>query len=152
MSEEILEQQSEEELEEQNAVVESSDDEITEGKAKAEAAHEDEEDDEEEMEEAIQIPKTKAGMVKAIYDQLNSMKKAELSDSFTKIMSSTSLEEAAHEEDEDDDEEEVKSGYKMENKKLKKEDLNLDVQEDMDAIMSGEELSEDFKTKAATIF
>ena len=40
----------------------------------------------------------------------------------------------------------------MENKKLKKEDLNLDVKEDMDAIMSGEELSEEFKTKAATIF
>ena len=154
MSEEILEQQSEEELEEQNAVVESSDDEITEGKAKAEAAHEDEEDDEEEMEEAIQIPKTKAGMVKAIYDQLNSMKKAELSDSFTKIMSSTSLEEGAHEDEEEDDEEELKAGYhkKMENKKLKKEDLNLDVKEDMDAIMSGEELSEEFKTKAATIF
>ena len=150
MSEEILEQQSEEELEEQNAVVESSDDEITEGKAKAEAAHEDEEDEEEEMEESFQTPKTKAGMVKAIYDQLNSMKKAELSDSFSKIMGATSLNE--EEEEEEDDEEEVKAGYKMENKKLKKEDLNLDVKEDMDAIMSGEELSEDFKTKAATIF
>ena len=69
-------------------------------------------------------------------------------------------EEIEYDEDEDydyaeeseDDEEEVKSGYKMENKKLKKEDLNLDVKEDMDAIMSGEELSEEFKTKAATIF
>ena len=35
----------------------------------------------------------------------------------------------------------------MENKKLKKEDLDLDVKEDMDCIMNGEELSEDFKTK-----
>ena len=51
------------------------------------------------------------------------------------------------EEEEEDDEEEVKLGYhkKMENKKLKKEDLDLDVKEDMDLIMSGEELSEDFK-------
>ena len=148
MSEEILEQQSEEELEEQNAVVEPSDDEINEAKAKSEEM-EDGEEEEEEMEESFQTPKTKAGMVKAIYDQLNSMKKAELSDSFSKIMGATSLNE---EEEEEDDEEEVKAGYKMENKKLKKEDLDLDVKEDMDAIMSGEELSEDFKTKAATIF
>ena len=148
MSEEILEQQSEEELEEQNAVVESSDDEINEAKAKSEEM-EDGEEEEEEMEESFQTPKTKAGMVKAIYDQLNSMKKAELSDSFSKIMGATSLNE---EEEEEDDEEEVKAGYKMENKKLKKEDLDLDVKEDMDAIMNGEELSEDFKTKAATIF
>ena len=148
MSEEILEQQSEEELEEQNAVVEPSDDEINEAKAKSEEM-EDGEEEEEEMEESFQTPKTKAGMVKAIYDQLNSMKKAELSDSFSKIMGATSLNE---EEEEEDDEEEVKAGYKMENKKLKKEDLDLDVKEDMDAIMSGEELSEEFKTKAATIF
>ena len=148
MSEEILEQQSEEELEEQNAVVEPSDDEINEAKAKSEEM-EDGEEEEEEMEESFQTPKTKAGMVKAIYDQLNSMKKAELSDSFSKIMGATSLNE---EEEEEDDEEEVKAGYKMENKKLKKEDLDLDVKEDMDAIMNGEELSEDFKTKAATIF
>ena len=149
MSEEILEQQSEEELEEQNAVVEPSDDEINEAKAKSEEM-EDGEEEEEEMEESFQTPKTKAGMVKAIYDQLNSMKKAELSDSFSKIMGATSLNE--EEEEEEDDEEEVKAGYKMENKKLKKEDLDLDVKEDMDAIMNGEELSEDFKTKAATIF
>ncbi len=148
MSEEILEQQSEEELEEQNAVVEPSDDEINEAKAKSEEM-EDGEEEEEEMEESFQTPKTKAGMVKAIYDQLNSMKKAELSDSFSKIMGATSLNE---EEEEEDDEEEVKAGYKMENKKLKKEDLDLDVKEDMDAIMNGEELSEDFKTKATTIF
>ena len=148
MSEEILEQQSEEELEEQNAVVEPSDDEINEAKAKSEEM-EDGEEEEEEMEESFQTPKTKAGMVKAIYDQLNSMKKAELSDSFSKIMGATSLNE---EEEEEDDEEEVKAGYKMENKKLKKEDLDLDVKEDMDAIMNGEELSEDFKTKPATIF
>ena len=54
---------------------------------------EDEKEEEEEMEESFDIPKTKAGMVKAIYDQLNSMKKGELSDSFVKIMGSTSLEE-----------------------------------------------------------
>ena len=147
MSEEILEQQSEEELEEkQQAVAESSDEEITE---QDEESEEETDDDEEEVEEAYEVPKTKAGMVKAIYDSINSMKKAELSDSFTKIMGSTLVEE--DEEESDDDEEEEKNP-KYEAKKLKKEDLEIDVKEDIDAILTGEELSEEFKTKASTIF
>ena len=40
----------------------------------------------------------------------------------------------------------------MESKKLKKEDLEIDVKEDIEAIVNGEDLSEDFKTKASTIF
>ena len=145
MSEEILEQQSEEELEEeQQAVAESSDEEIT------EQDEESEEEDEEEVEEAYEVPKTKAGMVKAIYDSINSMKKAELSDSFAKILGSTLVEEDDEEESDDDEEEEKTPKYEA--KKLKKEDLEIDVKEDIDAILSGEELSEEFKTKASTIF
>ena len=140
MSEEILEQQSEEELEEQQAVAESSDEEVVEAKTKSE-----EKEDEEEMEESFDIPKTKAGMVKAIYDQINSMKKADLQDSFGKIMGSTLAEE--EEMDADEDEEEMK-----EVKKLSKEELEINVKEDIDAMMGNEELSEEFKTKAATIF
>ena len=145
MSEEILEQQSEEELEEQQAVAESSDEEVVEAKAKSEEM-DDEKEDEEEMEESFDIPKTKAGMVKAIYDQINSMKKADLSDSFGKIMGST-LAEEDHMDDDDEDEEEMK-----EVKKLSKEELEINVKEDIDAMMGNEELSEEFKTKAATIF
>ena len=169
MSEEILEQQSEEELEEAKlAAVKSSgrkikeqddeeeDDEVEEGtlppalkKANdAKNGKDDDDDDEEEVEEAYEVPKTKAGMVKAIYDSINSMKKAELSDSFSKILGSTLVEE--DEEEESDDEEE--KDPKFEAKKLKKEDLKIDVKEDIDAILSGEDLSEEFKTKASTIF
>jgi hypothetical protein len=151
MSEEILEQTAEELEEEQQAVAVSSGEEILdEAKAKVKE-DEDEEagEDEEEMEEAVSTPKTKAGMIKALYNQLNAMKKSDLSDSFSKIMGSTLAEE---DESDDDDEEEVKAGYKMENKKLKKEDLDIDVKEDMDALVSGEDLSEEFKTKASTIF
>ena len=180
MSEEILNEQSEELEEEQQAVAQSSDEEIVEGmhdkkkKLKAaymkssahkEAAHDDEEEDEmdeaahdkdedeEEMDEGYSVPKTKAGMIKALYDQLNSMKKAELSDSFGKIMGAT-LKEAEHEDEDDDEKKMMKAGYhkKMENKKLKKEDLEIDVKDDMDALVGGEDLSEEFKTKAATIF
>ena len=150
MSEEILEKQSEEELEEQQAVAESSDEEIVEKaqvkEDEGEEEESDEEEDEEEVEEALEIPKTKAGMVKAIYDQLNSMKKGELSDSFTKIMGSTIAEEDS------EDGEVVEEDQKLEVKELNKEDLELNVKEDIDAMMNGEELSEEFKTKASTIF
>ena len=152
MSEEILEHQSEE-LEEEQETVESSDEEIIEAKAQVkeddkENGDEEDGDEEEEVEEAAEIPRTKAGMMKAIYDQLNSMKKADLTDSFGAIMGST-LAEQEEEEDGDDEEEKEKP---VESKKLSKEDLEIDVKEDIDAIVSGEELSEDFKTKAATIF
>ena len=157
MSEEILEQQSEE-LEEKQQAVKSSGAKIKEqeeekpeeeddDEEEVKEAHKDEDDDEEEVEEAVEIPKTKAGMMKAIYDQLNSMKKADLTDSFGAIMGSTLAEQ--EEEEDDDDEEKEKP---VESKKLSKEDLEIDVKEDIDAIVSGEELSEDFKTKAATIF
>ena len=157
MSEEILEQQSEEELEEAKlAAVKSSDRKIKEqdddeedDDEEVKEEHGDDEDEEEEVEEAYEVPKTKAGMVKAIYDSLNSMKKAELSDSFAKIMGTTLVEEDDEEESDDDEEE---KNPKYEAKKLKKEDLEIDVKEDIDAILSGEELSEEFKTKATTIF
>ncbi len=147
MSEEILEHQSEE-LEEEQETVESSDEEIIEAKAQVKEDDEevkDDDEEEEEVEEAVEIPRTKAGMMKAIYDQLNSMKKADLTDSFGAIMGST----LAEQEEDGDDEEEEKP---VESKKLSKEDLEIDVKEDIDAIVSGEELSEEFKTKAATIF
>jgi len=159
MSEEILEQTAGELEEEQQAVAMSSGEGILdEAKAKVkeeeevegeeEEAPEEDEEEEEEVEEAVSAPKTKAGMIKALYDQLNSMKKSDLSDSFSKIMGST-LAEMEHDEDEDEEE---KDDYKMENKKLKKEDLDIDVKEDMAALVSGEDLSEEFKTKASTIF
>ena len=168
MSEEILEQQSEEELEEAKlAAVKSSGrkDKVEEGElppalAKANAAKKEEDDEEEvkeenedeegdeeekEVEEAVSVPKTKAGMIKALYNQLNSMKKSDLSDSFTKIMGSATLTE-------DDEEEEEGEEEPVESKKLKKEDLEIDVKEDIEAIVNGEDLSEEFKTKASTIF
>ena len=161
MSEEILEKQSEELEEAQQAVAESSGKKIKEDDAPEEeesgdeeeveeakkVSEEDEEEEEEEpVEEAVSVPKTKAGMIKALYDQLNSMKKGELSDSFSKIMGAT----IAEEDEEDEDKEEVEE--KLEVKKLSKEDLKLNVKEDINAMMSGEELSEEFKTKASTIF
>ena len=155
MSEEILEQTAEELEEEQQAVAESSGEEILdEAKTKVKEEGEEEEGEEEEVEEvaekSVSIPKTKAGMIKALYDQLNSMKKTDLSDSFSKIMGSTTLTEVDEDHGEDDEEEEDNPKYEA--KKLKKEDLEIDVKDDIEAITNGEDLSEDFKTKASTIF
>ena len=50
-------------------------------------------------------------------------------------------------DDEDEDEDEAE-----ESKKSKKEEIEVNVDEDVAALIDGEELSETFKTKAATIF
>ena len=98
MSEEILEQTAEELEEEQQAVAEESSGEEILDEAKTKVKEEGEEGEEEkEVEEVVEkstsVPKTKAGMIKALYDQLNGMKKADLADSFSKIMGSTLTEE-----------------------------------------------------------
>ena len=168
--------------------------------------------EEEQVIEENSKPRTKAGMMKAIYDQLNTLKKADLSDSFESIIGATLAEQDDEEDEEEDDDEEkekvkegklppalqkaidkkkgksndddededekevkevkdvedlggetgagapkkalkvsiVKAGKK---KKIKKEDLEINVEKDVKALMEGEEtLSDEFKTKAATIF
>jgi len=163
--------------------------------------------EEEQVIEENSKPRTKAGMMKAIYDQLNTLKKADLSDSYESIIGATLAEQDDDEEDEDDDEEDVEEGKlppalqkaidkkkgksndddedeedvkEMKDvedlggetgagspkkalkvsivkagkkKKIKKEDLEINVEKDVKALMEGEEtLSDAFKTKAATIF
>ena len=164
--------------------------------------------EEEQVIEENSKPRTKAGMMKAIYDQLNTLKKADLSDSYESIIGATLAEQDDDEDDEEEDDEEdveegklppalqkaidkkkgksndddedeedvkemkdvedlggetgagspkkalkvsiVKAGKK---KKIKKEDLEINVEKDVKALMEGEEtLSDAFKTKAATIF
>ena len=161
--------------------------------------------EEEQVIEENSKPRTKAGMMKAIYDQLNTLKKAELSDSYESIIGATLAEQDDDEEEEDEDEDEVEEGKlppalqkaidkkKGKNgddddeeveeaagvedlggetaagppkkalkvslekggkkKKIKKEDLEINVEKDVKALMEGEKsLSDEFKTKAATIF
>jgi len=56
------------------------------------------------------------------------------------------------EEDDEDDEEEADEEKKSKKEDTKKEDIEVDVSADVSALVDGEELSEEFKTKAATIF
>ena len=162
---------------------------------------------EEQVIEENSKPRTKAGMMKAIYDQLNTLKKADLSDSYESIIGATLAEQDDEDDEEEDDEEDVEEGKlppalqkaidkkkgksndddedeedvkEMKDvedlggetgagspkkalkvsivkagkkKKIKKEDLEINVEKDVKALMEGEEtLSDEFKTKAATIF
>ena len=161
MSEEILAQESEETAEEEiieSSEQDSSDDlieeteEVEEGKTpEASVKKEEDEDSEEEEEEvkkeAVSVPKTKNQMLKNIYDQINGMLKGDLATKYEDIMSATDL-SIVKEEEEEEKEEKVRTKAAV-----KTEDIKIDVKDDVDALVQGEEgLTEDFKEKASTIF
>ena len=102
---------------------------------------------EEEVEEIQEMPKLKSDILAGLVDHMKGLKKEDLEN----LYKSTLMTEE-DEEDEDDEEEE-----EMESKKATKESIDqvvdsLDVSDDVNALVDGEELSEEFKTKAATIF
>ena len=170
MSEEILAQESEEkaeeELSEEEVVAEDSSDKeeiVAEaGKSKASVKEEDDEEEEEEgeekpepeaeekkvkKEEVVPIPKTKNGMLKSVYEKLNSLKKDELTAQYETILKATELVNEEQEEVKEDVEE------KRTKVAVKAEDINIDVKDDVEALVQGEDgLTEEFKQKASTIF
>ena len=126
--------------------------EVAEGKAsvkKEEGEEEEGDEDEEEVpaeskkakKESV-IPSTKNQMLKNIYDEVNKMLKSDLAGKYEQIMASTSLETVK----------EVKETRTQ--AAVTKEDIGpINVQDDIEALTAGEEgLSEDFKSKATTIF
>ena len=162
MSEEILAQESEEITEEEleASSEDVSSDDIAEAKAKAtvkkeegdEDEVEEEEEDEKEASEEVKlvVPKTKNGMLKSVYEKLNNLKKDELSAKYEQLMKATELVEEDDEEAEDVEKEEKVTRTKA---AIKKEDIKIDVKDDVEALVQGEDgLSEEFKQKAATIF
>ena len=176
MSEEILEQESEEE----EIVEEDSSDKKT---VKASLKKEDEEETEDDVEESqdferdkdadmddatgdektidpekvklkavpageAAIPKTKNGMLSAVYEKLNSLKKDELKAKYESILKATSIVE---EDEEEEPAEDVKA--KRTKAAIKTEDIHIDVKDDVEALVQGEDgLTEEFKKKASTIF
>ena len=159
MSEEILAQESEEITEEEleASSEDVSSDDVAEAKAsvKKEEGEDDEvEEDEDEKEASEEVklvtPKTKNGMLKSVYEKLNSLKKDELSAKYEQLMKATELVEEDDEEAEDVEKEEKVIRTKA---AIKKEDIKIDVKDDVEALVQGEDgLSEEFKQKAATIF
>ena len=113
----------------------------------AKVKEEAEDESEQEIVKEAEMPKTKSGMIQAMYDSMNKMKKADIAASYGKVMAAMN-----GESDENDDEDPA------EEKKVNKEAVenrvkSIDVSDDVNALVSGDDsLSEEFKTKAATIF
>jgi hypothetical protein len=117
-----------------------------EGKAKKEEDDEEDDEDEDDEGEVEEGKSKKEGMP----PWLNKDKKDDDEDDDEEKESKKAKKEGKppwldKDDDEDDDEE-------KESKKAKKEDIDVDVSEDVAALIDGEDLSEEFKTKAATIF
>ena len=115
----------------------------------AEAEEGQSEDDSEELaEEKPALPKTKIGMINAMVEAMKGHKKADIAASYHKMMAALDMDD----DDDDDDEEEAAESKKTvkEVKKVTKEDI--DVSDDVKALFGEEDLSEEFKESATTIF
>lgn len=84
------------------------------------------------VKEEDEMPKTKSGMMAAVYERLGKLKKDQIATNYESILNSLTIQEGAEDEVEDS--------------------KPLDVQDDIDALTEGENLSDEFKTKASTIF
>ena len=122
-------------------------------KAESKVKEDDDEDDEDEEEEeeqvkkeAREVPKLKSEILAGLMDHLKGLKKEDLS----KIYGSQVIGE--EEEEDDDDEEEDPEESKKVKESIDQKIEDLDVSQDVEALVADEELSEEFKTKAATIF
>jgi len=96
---------------------------------------------EEAIEEAAtaEAPKTKAGIINAMYKEMSKMSKGDLMAAFDKM---TAKDDEEDEEEDEEDMEETKGKVKE----------SYDFQADLEALVSSDDLSEEFQGKAATIF
>ena len=159
--EEVLEESEQEELVEAPEQEEEQPEVILSEKSKVkEDDDEDEDDDDEEEEEEeeqvkkeeVKVPSTKAQMIKTLFDKVNGMKKEEVSAKWKELMGVAEAEDLGGETPSDASPEGDKVAIGKKKKKIKIAMPEINVKEDIDALVQGEELSEEFKTKASTIF
>ena len=93
--------------------------------------------------EEMDMPKTKDAMITAMNHSMKKMKKKELEATYKMTMGMHS--------DKSDDEMEME-GLNKAKEAIEKRLATINVAEDVDALVQGEDLSEDFQKKAATIF
>ena len=146
------EDQSEEILAEKSKAKVKEDDDEDEGEEESDDSDDDEEEEEEEQvkKENFKVPTTKAAMIKALFDKVNGMKKEEVSSRWKELMSVAEAEDLGGPTP--DDSENTKDEVGKSKKKIKISMPEINVKEDIEALVQGEELSEEFKTKASTIF
>ena len=160
--EEILEQSEQEELVEAPEQIEETEEtqEVVAEAPKSEAAHEDDEDDDDDDEEEeeqvkkeeVKIPSTKTAMISALFDKVNGLKKEDVSKRFKDLMDVIEAEDLGGETPDDASPDGDKVAIGKKKKKMKVAMPEINVKEDIDALVEGEELSEEFNTKASTIF
>lgn len=100
-----------------------------------------EKETEETLEEAAptaEVPKTKAGIINAMYKEMSKMKKEQLQAAYEGMMGSDDDEVDEEEDEVEESKSKVKESY--------------DFQADLEALVSSDDLSEEFQGKAATIF
>ena len=163
--EEILEQSEQEELVEAPEQIEETEEtqEVVAEAPKAKVKEDDDEDgdddddDEEEEEEQVKkeevkVPSTKTAMISALFDKVNGLKKEDVSKRFKDLMDVIEAEDLGGETPDDASPDGDKVAIGKKKKKIKVAMPEINVKEDIDALVEGEELSEEFKTKASTIF
>ena len=114
----------------------------------------DDEEDEDDEDEDEKSESTKADLLKKIAEHFKSEDEEVVKESLTAIL------EASHKDDEEDeDEEEMDEATKKEASDEDDEDEDedeksesYDMSDDIDALVGGEDLSEEFKSKAKTVF
>jgi len=102
--------------------------------------------------EEIQVPSTKTAMIKQLFDKVNGLKKEEVSKRFKDLIDVIEAEDMGGEDPESASPEGDKVAIGKKKKKMKVAMPEINVKEDIAALVQGEELSEEFKSKAATIF
>ena len=118
------------------------------GDQKADSVKEETETDEEVVAEAKKVeegnssPKTKAAAIESITASLSKMSATQVKE----------LHASMHNKKEMTEEEVEMEGLAKAKEAIEKRLASINVQEDVDALMEGEDLSEDFQKKAATIF
>jgi hypothetical protein len=146
-------EQSEEILAEKSkAKVKEDDDEDEEEDDDSDDDDDEEEEEEQVKKEEVKIPSTKAAMIKALFDKVNGLKKEEVSAKWKDLMDVAEAEDLGGAEVDDAHPEGDKVAIGKKKKKIKISMPEINVKEDIDALVEGEELSEEFKTKASTIF
>ena len=161
--EEILEQSEQEELVEAPEQIEETEEtqevvaEAPKSKVKEDDDEDEDDDDEEEEEEQVKkeevkIPSTKTAMISALFDKVNGLKKEDVSKRFKDLMDVIEAEDLGGETPDDASPDGDKVAIGKKKKKMKVAMPEINVKEDIDALVEGEELSEEFKTKASTIF
>jgi len=122
--------------------------ETTEEETLEEGKHEDEEEEHEPKKEAVQIPKTKAGVIQAAVDMLKAARKEQAQKMFSKMVLGPDEEESVKSADDA-----VKGVKKAADPKAVAKVEALDFDEDLDNIIKEEAtLSDGFRNKAQAIF